>query len=540
MKLLADLHTHSKYSRFFHGKNKIEEMVNTANEMGLTEIAITDHGYKHLCGTNIFKLDKARDEVDEINKWSKTKVLLGVEADIISEDGTLDIDEDTLGLIDVLIVGYHKLIKTDFAGFFGGQKKTKQAIQKATNAYLNAIEKYPVTIVSHLDSILKTDLYAIGKACADKGVMVEINNRHTNWNEDQVNDLIASGCMFVVSSDAHRCEDIASVDKAFKLIKKYDIPKNLIANVEFDDIEKTEDDVEIEAYYGLYEAKQKAKQEQEELLSEKKKSEFTNSLSSEMEEKLRVIAQEQGISYNKPQESEEVDITEEYTKFKGVFTETEDIIRRAQDYLSSDTFNEFDIQNVKVQEDDAFIIDENNENSSSDEKEIVDETQEPYENHANVFFKEDEVIPAREFAKLSNQTKQEPEIMVEEVAKVVEPNEINLSEEISSKNEQVAEKQEEHNVLAALKVSSKAKPNTSSVKNGAVIVKNETSKKKVAEKPKPQTVQNGKSIQSFMQSLKDEDDKKVAEKPEKEEKRPVEKKSRGGFISIGGIDDSKK
>ena len=120
MKLLADLHTHSKYSGPFHAKDKIEQMAYAANEQGLVEVAITDHGYNHWCGTSLYKIAKARLEIDEINKWSKTKVLLGVEADIISEDGKLDIDEDTLQIIDILVVGYHRLIKTDFANYFGG------------------------------------------------------------------------------------------------------------------------------------------------------------------------------------------------------------------------------------------------------------------------------------------------------------------------------------------------------------------------------------------------------------------------------------
>ena len=124
-------------------------------------------------------------------------VLQFLNGNIIAEDGTIDVDNDILSILDILIVGYHKMIKTDFAGFFGGQEKTKDAIQKCTNAYLNALEKYPITIISHLDSVLTTDLYQIGLACKEKGVMVEINNRHTNWNDDQVNDLLAADCMFL-------------------------------------------------------------------------------------------------------------------------------------------------------------------------------------------------------------------------------------------------------------------------------------------------------------------------------------------------------
>ena len=158
MRLLADFHTHTKFSRFFHGKNTIEEMVNAANAIGLQEIAITDHGYNHICGTTKANIDKARKIVDEINQWSTTKVLLGYEADIISEDGTLDIDSETITKLDILLAGYHRMIKTDFASFFGKQEQTEQAIERATNAYINALEKYPITMVTHLNSILKTDL----------------------------------------------------------------------------------------------------------------------------------------------------------------------------------------------------------------------------------------------------------------------------------------------------------------------------------------------------------------------------------------------
>jgi putative hydrolase len=75
-------------------------MAYAANALGLKEIAITDHGFRHICGTSKQKLKKARQIIDEINTWSTTKVLLGIEADIISEDGTIDVDNETLSMID--------------------------------------------------------------------------------------------------------------------------------------------------------------------------------------------------------------------------------------------------------------------------------------------------------------------------------------------------------------------------------------------------------------------------------------------------------
>lgn len=349
MKLLADLHTHSKGSRFFHGKNTIEEMAREANSIGLKEIAITDHGFKHLCHTSKAYLKNARKVIDEINEWSQTKVLLGVEANIISEDGTIDVDIETLSLLDILVVGYHKMIKTDFAGFFGGVSKTEEARQKCTNAYLNAIKKYPITIISHPDSVLDTDLFEIGKACAEKGVMVELNNRHLTLNEDKIYELLASGCMFVVSSDAHSREEVGRVDKCFEFIKKYNIPSELIANVEFSYDEKSEEDKAFTPYLMIYQQLKKNREEKIKKLEEKKRNHFTNNLSDEMESALKNIAKEKGLKYS-PLEEEEIESEEEIM----------DYVVKNFTSLNKNVKQEFDSENENLIGDDEVIDETDN------------------------------------------------------------------------------------------------------------------------------------------------------------------------------------
>ena len=292
MKLSADYHTHSKHSRFWHGKNSIIEMAYRANELGLREIAITDHAFKHLFRTNKEKLYDARLTIDDLNKWSQTKILLGIEADILDENGTLDVDLETLALIDVLIIGYHRMIKTDFASYFGKQENTPEAKQKATNAYLNAIAKYPVSIVAHLDSILTTDLYQIGKACAEKGIAVEINNRHTDWTQEQMDELLASGCGFVLSSDAHCAEDVGNVQHALDIMNKYNIPSEKIINVDFEYSEMTDEHKELNRLYQEYQRKQEKIAVREKVFQEQK--DFSEiKLSKEMEDALLQIEREQ-------------------------------------------------------------------------------------------------------------------------------------------------------------------------------------------------------------------------------------------------------
>lgn len=311
MKLVSDYHTHSNNSRFGHGKNSILEMVYHANEMGLEEFAITDHGLKHPCRTSVEKMRKARELIDDINTWSKTKILLGIEADILNTNGDLDINDDIIELIDVLAAGYHAGISTDFANIFGGQKKTQAAIDRATSAYLNAIERYPINFITHIDSILTTDLYKIGVACKENDVAIEINDRHVRWNKKQVDQLIKSGCMFIVNSDAHSREEIGRADFAFKTIREFHIPAFNLVNVEFDEEEMSESDKEMHLFYEIYKEKKGVNDEKIEAYNYKKKTEFTNTLSDEMENALRDIAMEKGLSYEVKKEDSDIQTNEQ-------------------------------------------------------------------------------------------------------------------------------------------------------------------------------------------------------------------------------------
>ena len=66
MQILADYHTHTKYS---HGKGTIEENVLEAISKGIKTIGISDHGYKHLAyGIKLNDIYKMREEIDKLNE----------------------------------------------------------------------------------------------------------------------------------------------------------------------------------------------------------------------------------------------------------------------------------------------------------------------------------------------------------------------------------------------------------------------------------------------------------------------------------------
>jgi len=230
MKVTGDYHTHSKYSRFNHGKNTIKEMADKAEELGLVSYGVSDHGPKHiLYRLNAKKLDKIRQEVDEINKTSKVKVYLGCEANLIKRDGSIDLTEDQIKKLDYLVVGYHICAFNNFYCPLRNKKKQKEI---NTETYINCLRKYKVNFISHLNEHINVDVFKVASEAKKQGTKIELNNKHLSFNEQEAKELVDSGCEFILSSDAHHKDRIAKLDRVFEFIEKYNIPKDRIVNLD--------------------------------------------------------------------------------------------------------------------------------------------------------------------------------------------------------------------------------------------------------------------------------------------------------------------
>lgn len=520
MKLLADLHTHTNFSRFKHGKNSIEEMALEANEIGLVEIGITDHGYAHFFRTSKDKLKQARKIIDEINEWSKTKVLLGVEADIISEDGTLDIDNETLSLLDILIVSYHRMTVTNFANFFGFAKKTEEARKKCTNAFINAIRRYPVTVVAHLDSILTTDLYEIGKVCRERGTLVEINNRHTKWTDKQMEDLIASGCLFVVSSDAHSRDKVGEVDRALEYIRKYEIPSERVANIEFAEEEKSEEDRNFSAYQSVYEQLAKTKRDREVVIETKQKTQITGKLSSEMEDALKKIANEKGLVYEGYKQE-----TVEDGYMKDMSDEDVELIRQAEDYIKNKQLSKIQEENEEF---DVSYDDEDSDEifSFDDDHPLVKDS---FEDRFQPFNK-----------KLVNEKK--PNVMVvnegfeqEEPVMVEEDGQNNVP---ASAYEQLSSSSSKLQMFKDVMASGGGESQETKVSEALNPIKNQTTQqqtRQVFKKPTPENFMESITRTNLVNGSKPVEVAVQQEKPVEKKQTPQRGGRKGGFIAVDGL-----
>lgn len=243
MKIIGDYHTHTIYS---HGKGTIVENVEAAIRKGLKEIAICDHGPAHyLYGVKKEQLFKMREEIDGLNEEYKNrgiKILLGVEANVIGYDGTIDVDEDILDIIDILLLGYHYGVTPNsikdglFMYVLNPLSKILPIyrdwiIEKNTKALIKAINKYPVDIITHPGSKAKLDIEKIGDAAFEKGVALEINSNHSQLSIGNIKIALRTKVEFYINSDAHNPINVGNIEEGIKRAQKANIPLNRIKNL---------------------------------------------------------------------------------------------------------------------------------------------------------------------------------------------------------------------------------------------------------------------------------------------------------------------
>lgn len=252
IKLIGDYHTHTIYSSGYrkkgnHATGTIRDNAEAALSKGLKEIAITEHGPSHyLYGVRANRIPSIREEINRLNDEFIPKglrILLGVEANLIGLDGTIDVDERILKHIDILLMGYHygampKSI-VDGIGLYimspgskilkMGRERTKEIM---TKAYLKAIDKYPINLITHPGSKAKVDIVELAKEASKKDVALEISAKHSQLSVKSLRLISHVDVRLMVNSDAHRPEDVGNVGEAINKAKLAKLNLSRIVNIE--------------------------------------------------------------------------------------------------------------------------------------------------------------------------------------------------------------------------------------------------------------------------------------------------------------------
>ncbi len=216
-KLTADLHTHSTMS---DGKSTIEQNIQTAWQAGLQAIGITDHAPGHLLyGIRDFTAYLAEANRLRTLYADKICVKIGVEANLIGLHGETDIPEDAQDKLDLVILGFHKCARTaDFPSFWEYYihrvitHNARRLRMRATDSYIAALSRGNIGILAHPGYALGIDIPAVAEACKQAGTLFELNVRHKDLQPKDIELAARTGVKFIISSDAHRAENIAVVD----------------------------------------------------------------------------------------------------------------------------------------------------------------------------------------------------------------------------------------------------------------------------------------------------------------------------------------
>ena len=222
---LVDLHTHTIASG--HARDTIEDMVEKAKNRGIRLYGITDHAVTMpgTCDEAYFHNLKnlKRDYYEEM------ELCLGVELNIISYEGEVDMPECDLKEMDVAIASIHNTI-----GYMAG------TIEQNTNAIIKAMKNPYVNIIGHPDDgRVPLDYERIVKASKEYGTLLELNNNSISsgfrLNARENAGIMLEYCKkysvpIIIGSDAHATSVVGRHEAAIELINEVGLDYELVLN----------------------------------------------------------------------------------------------------------------------------------------------------------------------------------------------------------------------------------------------------------------------------------------------------------------------
>ena len=220
-----DIHTHTIASG--HASTAtITDMAKAAASKNLKMLGISDHG-PATCGGG--KPSYFRSLSYAQKERLGVEMLYGAEANILNNEGKLDLEDSILAKLDYVIASIHKPVKKPGTP------------EENTAAYIAAMKNPYVRIIGHCEDVkYPVDYLAIVKAAMKYDVILEINNSSLSPDgyrgDTRFNDMmILNLCRHfhypvVFASDSHGTRHVGDFAFALELAKLAGMPDALIMN----------------------------------------------------------------------------------------------------------------------------------------------------------------------------------------------------------------------------------------------------------------------------------------------------------------------
>ena len=220
----GDVHSHTSWS---DGRASMLEMARGAEALGYHYLGVTDHSPRITVvhGLNAERLLAQSREMAEVQEQVPGVTLLqGIEVDIL-EDGSLDLPDAVLEILDVVIASPHV--------------KLRQEPAAMTERMLRAVSHPHVDVIGHPTGRrpgsregASYDFEAVFKQAAGHGVALEIDcdPARMDLSPEMARLALECGCTFAVDADAHAPAEFAYVPMGMWMARRAGIPKDRILN----------------------------------------------------------------------------------------------------------------------------------------------------------------------------------------------------------------------------------------------------------------------------------------------------------------------
>jgi putative hydrolase len=220
----GDVHSHSKWS---DGRATILEMARGAQALGYRYLGVTDHSprIKVVNGLDAERLvAQSREMADVQAQVPGVALLQGIEVDIL-EDGSLDLSDMVLEILDVVIASPHVKLRQDPVAM------TERMLRAVSHPHVDVIG-HPTGRRPGSREGATYDFEAVFKEAARHGVALEIDcdPARMDLSPEMARMALDCGCSFALDADAHAPAEFAYVPMAMWMARRAGIPKERILN----------------------------------------------------------------------------------------------------------------------------------------------------------------------------------------------------------------------------------------------------------------------------------------------------------------------
>ena len=220
----GDLHSHTDWS---DGRATMLEMARAARALGYHYLGVTDHSprIKVVNGLDAERLlaqSREREQVEQ--QVDGIALLQGIEVDIL-EDGSLDLPDAVLELLDIVVASPHVKLRQDPAGM------TERMLRAVSNPNVDVIG-HPTGRRPGSREGASYDFELVFREAASHGVALEIDcdPARMDLSPEHARLALECGCTFALDADAHAPAEFAYVPMAAWMARRAGIPMDRILN----------------------------------------------------------------------------------------------------------------------------------------------------------------------------------------------------------------------------------------------------------------------------------------------------------------------